>query len=242
MEENRGLRAQNQGLAEEAAYAKELASSAAVELKNLAEEVTKLSKQNARQAKELMAAQEMAYQRAGPLPPGHGAGRLGRRGRSASRGQEFLGGAAHDDLEEMRAEVLARRQREAALEAALGEKEAAEEELRRRYDEAKKREAALENELAGMWVVVAKLKKGAGAAAAAALGGAAAELNADEKPNNHGFDPARCLKENNDENKETVLREIPVVDASLKQVNGQLNHNSELEPLLSRLKVKKSTT
>ncbi|CAA7391963.1 unnamed protein product [Spirodela intermedia] len=233
VEENTGLRMQNQDLAEEAAYAKELASSAAVELKNLAEEVTKLSKQNARQAKELMAAQEMAYQRAGPLPPGHGTGRHSRRGRSTSRGQEFLGGAAHDDLEEMRAEMAARKQREAALEAALGEKEATEEELRRRYDEAKRREAALENELAGMWVVVAKLKKGA----AAALGGAAAELSADERPN-HGFDPARCLKENNDENKETVLREIPVVDASLKQVNGQLNQNSELEPLLSRLKAR----
>ncbi|CAA6656394.1 unnamed protein product [Spirodela intermedia] len=223
VEENKGLRMQNQDLAEEAAYAKELASSAAVELKNLAEEVTKLSKQNARQAKELMAAQEMAYQRTGPLPPGHGAGRHSRRGRSTSRGQEFLGGA----------EMAARKQREAALEAALGEKEATEEELRRRYDEAKRREAALENELAGMWVVVAKLKKGA----AAALGGAAAELSADERPN-HGFDPARCLKENNDENKETVLREIPVVDASLKQVNGQLNQNSELEPLLSRLKAR----
>lgn len=39
-EENSGLRVQNQKLAEEASYAKELASAAAVELKNLAGEVT----------------------------------------------------------------------------------------------------------------------------------------------------------------------------------------------------------
>lgn len=42
IEENSGLRSQNQKLAEEASYAKELASAAAVELKNLAGEVTKL--------------------------------------------------------------------------------------------------------------------------------------------------------------------------------------------------------
>ncbi|KAG7960452.1 hypothetical protein I3843_10G124300 [Carya illinoinensis] len=52
------LRVQNQKLAEEASYAKELASAAAVELKNLAGEVTKLSLQNAKHGKELFAARD----------------------------------------------------------------------------------------------------------------------------------------------------------------------------------------
>ncbi|GAB4856347.1 hypothetical protein Ancab_014270 [Ancistrocladus abbreviatus] len=59
--------------------------------------------------------------------------------------------------------LLASKQREAALEAALAEKEFAEEECRKKVDEAKKREASLENDLANMWVLVAKLKKEGGA-------------------------------------------------------------------------------
>ncbi|KAE8654335.1 Kinesin-related protein 11 [Hibiscus syriacus] len=47
-EEKSGLCVQNQKLAEEASYAKELASAAAVELKNLASEVTRLSVHNAK--------------------------------------------------------------------------------------------------------------------------------------------------------------------------------------------------
>ncbi|GAB4852782.1 hypothetical protein Ancab_016990 [Ancistrocladus abbreviatus] len=56
----------------------------------------------------------------------------------------------------------ASKQREAALEAALAEKEFAEEECRKKVDEAKKREASLENDLENMWVLVAKLKKEGG--------------------------------------------------------------------------------
>ncbi|GAB4860574.1 hypothetical protein Ancab_035734, partial [Ancistrocladus abbreviatus] len=58
--------------------------------------------------------------------------------------------------------IKASMQREVALEAALAEKEFAEEECRK-VDEAKKREASLENDLANMWVLVAKLKKEGGA-------------------------------------------------------------------------------
>ncbi|GAB4837070.1 hypothetical protein Ancab_001983, partial [Ancistrocladus abbreviatus] len=60
-------------------------------------------------------------------------------------------------------ELQASKQREAALEAALAEKEFAEEECRKKVDKAKKREASLENNLANMWVLVAKLKKEGGA-------------------------------------------------------------------------------
>ncbi|GAB4849363.1 hypothetical protein Ancab_004165 [Ancistrocladus abbreviatus] len=52
---------------------------------------------------------------------------------------------------DLKIELQARKQREAALEAALAEKEFAEEECRNKVDEAKKREASLENDLANMW-------------------------------------------------------------------------------------------
>ncbi|GAB4849805.1 Kinesin-like protein KIN-7D, mitochondrial [Ancistrocladus abbreviatus] len=63
----------------------------------------------------------------------------------------------------MKIELQASKQREAALEAALAEKEFAEEECRKKVDEAKKREASLKNDLANIWVLVAKLKKEGGA-------------------------------------------------------------------------------
>ncbi|MCI34409.1 kinesin-related protein 4-like, partial [Trifolium medium] len=59
-------------------------------------------------------------------------------------------------------ELQARKQREAVLETALAEKEIMEEEHRNRVEEAKKRESSLENDLANMWVLVAKLKREAG--------------------------------------------------------------------------------
>ncbi|KAF2301918.1 hypothetical protein GH714_030399 [Hevea brasiliensis] len=143
-EENSGLRVQNQKLAEEASYAKELASAAAVELKNLAGEVTKLSLQNAKLEKELLAARESVHSR-----------------------------------EDLKMELLARKQREASLETALAEKEFIEEEYRKKAEEAKKREAALENDLANMWVLVAKLKK---------EGGYIPEVSTDER-HSDGIDP-----------------------------------------------------
>ena len=238
MEENSRLRLTVKDLSEEAAYAKELASSAAVELKNLAEEITRLSKQNARQAKELVALQH----------PGR------RSGRRLSRGPEES--MDSPEVDELRTELLAKRQREAALQAALVEKEEAEEEMRRRYEETRRREMALENELAGMWVVVARLKKGV----------VGSDLGPDEVRDRVGLvenwgrqakelvekDEVRSnhpLKENNgnsnnhhpleDNKKETVLREIHVADASLKP--PPVSNNPELEPLLSRLKVTRPT-
>ncbi|XP_028793548.1 kinesin-like protein KIN-7D, mitochondrial [Neltuma alba] len=172
-EENSGLLVQNQKLAEEASYAKELASAAAVELKNLAGEVTKLSLQNAKLEKELIAAQDLANARNSSLQTSNGLNRKyndarsGRKGRTSSRANEFS--AVLDDFEarsleaeDMKMELQARKQREAALEAALAEKEFLEEEYRKKAEEAKKREAALENDLANMWVLVARLKKEGG--------------------------------------------------------------------------------
>ncbi|KAG6403616.1 hypothetical protein SASPL_135842 [Salvia splendens] len=166
LEENSGLRVQNQKLSEEASYAKELASAAAVELKNLAGEVTKLSVQNAKLEKELLAAREISSRNSG-----NGGNRrlneiqrTGRRGRASSRSNDS--GMVNGDFDlwsldsdDLKLELQARKQREATLEVALAEKEVLEDEYRKKFEEAKKREAALENDLANMWVLVAQLKK-----------------------------------------------------------------------------------
>ncbi|XP_076914227.1 kinesin-like protein KIN-7D, mitochondrial [Bidens hawaiensis] len=142
LEENSGLLVQNQKLLEEASYAKELASAAAIELKNLANEVTKLSFQNTKLEKELAAA------RSNNRP------KSGRNGR-------IIPGRVNDefDLEDVKKELQARKQREASLEAALAEKENIENEYRKIVEELKKKEAVLENDLANMRVHVAQLKK-----------------------------------------------------------------------------------
>ncbi|XP_011092838.1 kinesin-like protein KIN-7D, mitochondrial [Sesamum indicum] len=171
LEENSGLRVQNQKLSEEASYAKELASAAAVELKNLAGEVTKLSLQNAKLEKELQAARELSS-RSSSIHAGNvgnrkhnDAQRSGRRGRLTGRSNDVSAMANVDfdswnlDPEDLKLELQARKQREASLEAALAEKEILEDEYRKKIEEAKKREAALENDLANMWVLVAQLKK-----------------------------------------------------------------------------------
>ncbi|KAF0928782.1 hypothetical protein E2562_010660 [Oryza meyeriana var. granulata] len=214
-EEKRELVNQNHKLCEEVAYAKELASSAAVELKNLAEEVTKLSVQNAKQAKELLIAQEMAHSR---VP--------GRKGRSAGRGRDEVGTWSLD-LEDMKMELQARKQREAALEAALAEKEHLEEEYKKKFDEAKKKELSLENDLAGMWVLVAKLKRGA-------LG--ISDLNVDDRSINLA-DITNGTKENKAD-KNVAVVEKQLSDNTVKSLTAEEYRNPEFEPLLVRLKAK----
>ncbi|CAK9315924.1 unnamed protein product [Citrullus colocynthis] len=169
-EEISGLHVQNQKLAEEASYAKELASAAAVELKNLAAEVTKLSLQNAKLEKELMSARELAHSKnnhSGNRKYNDGS-RPGRKGRLSGWSNDVSAATSDDfeswnlDPDDLKMELHARKQREEALEAALAEKELLEDDYRKKMEEAKKREAALENDLANMWVLVAKLKKEGG--------------------------------------------------------------------------------
>nr|CAB3499157.1 unnamed protein product [Digitaria exilis] len=214
-EDHRDLISQNHKLSEEAAYAKELASSAAVELKNLAEEVTKLSVLNAKQAKELLVAQEMAHSRV-----------HARKGRTVSRGRDEVGTWSLD-LEDMKMELQARRQREAALEAALAEKELLEEEYKKKFDEAKKKELSLENDLAGMWVLVAKLKRGA-------LG--ISDLNVDDRSINLA-DITNGTKENKLD-KNFALVEKQISDDTVKSLTTEEHRSPEFEPLLVRLKAK----
>ncbi|KAK8490281.1 hypothetical protein V6N13_080651 [Hibiscus sabdariffa] len=202
-EENSGLCVQNKKLAEEASYAKELASAAAVELKNLASEVTRLSVQNAKLEKELSAARELARSRGSSNQTVNGVNRKysegtrpGRKGRLSGRSHDFSGAAGDDfeswniDPDDLKIELQARKQREAALEAALTEKEIIENEYRKKVEEAKKREEALENDLANMWVLVAKLKK---------EGAPTPESNTDEQHSN-GIDNVDDPKANNIEN------------------------------------------
>ncbi|GER40321.1 kinesin heavy chain [Striga asiatica] len=129
---------------EEASYAKELAAAAAVELRNLAHEVTKLSYENARLAAELASAKDSRCKtrQSGTRPAR----------KHHDEDHRFL------SAEEFEQELNARYQREASLVAALSERDNIEADLRRRLDEAMRHEEKLENELANMWVLVAKTR------------------------------------------------------------------------------------
>lgn len=147
------LEQRNKKLAEESSYAKGLASAAAVELKALSEEVAKLMNQNERLSSELAALKNSPTPRRSV-----GAARNGRRETPVKR---------HDQgpsPSELKKELAVFRERELAYEAAFHERDERESELQRRVEESKQREAYLENELANMWVLVAKLKRSQGGA------------------------------------------------------------------------------
>ncbi|KAL3515119.1 hypothetical protein ACH5RR_022021 [Cinchona calisaya] len=235
LEENSGLRVQNQKFSEEASYAKELASAAAVELKNLAGEVTKLSLQNAKLEKELLAARDLMNSRSSNMQSGSGGNRKnndgprpGRRGRVSGR-VNGVSGLVHDDFdvwnldhEDLKMELQARKQREAALEAALAEKEVLEDEYRKRVEEAKKREAALENDLANMWVLVAQLRK---------EGGATQELKNNDVQD--GVDHPNDSKIDNVVSKDKILIDVKPLDQTIPSADIHRE-----EPLVARLKAR----
>ncbi|XWS43269.1 hypothetical protein CRYUN_Cryun16bG0088500 [Craigia yunnanensis] len=143
------LELRNQKLAEESSYAKGLASAAAVELKALSEEVAKLMNHNERLAAEL-AAKNSPTQRRTSTPWN------GRR-ESLTKRHDQVGSPSN-----LKRELAISKERELSYEAALLEKDHREAELQRKVEESKQREAYLENELANMWVLVAKLKKSNG--------------------------------------------------------------------------------
>ncbi|KAL8134347.1 kinesin-like protein KIN-7C, mitochondrial [Apium graveolens] len=158
LEEKDGLVIHSQKLAEEGSYAKELAAAAAVELRNLAEEVTKLSYQNAKLTADLAAAKEISSKSSF----GQSASMFDvkRNGSIGGRPDERL--KKHKDgilVEELGQELDAMYQREASLVSALSERDEKEAEMRKRLDEAKQHEEDLENELSNMWVLVANLRE-----------------------------------------------------------------------------------
>lgn len=145
------LELRNQKLAEESTYAKGLASAAAVELKALSEEVAKLMNHNERLAAELAASKNSPTQRRNSPSV-----RNGRRESHVKRNDQA---GSNSDIKR---ELALSKERELSYEAALLEKDQKEAELQRKIEESKQREAYLENELANMWVLVAKLKKSQG--------------------------------------------------------------------------------
>ena len=219
MEENGGLQIQGLKLAEEASYAKELASAAAVELKNLAEEVKKLSLQNSQLTNELIAVQEASFSRLSNNPSTNG-GYAKVSHVKLTQERAWTGRDVDDDVadfdsweldpDDMKMELKARKEREKNLEAALLDKEQIETELRKKLEEAKQREANLENDLAGMWVVVAQLK----------MEKRTSELEVDDNANcGKGADTHRSVEE-----LQCILEE-------------EKQRSSELKKLISRLKV-----
>ncbi|XP_022882610.1 kinesin-like protein KIN-7K, chloroplastic isoform X1 [Olea europaea var. sylvestris] len=145
------LELRNNKLAEESSYAKGLASAAAVELKALSEEVAKLMKHNEKLAAELEVQKHSPTQRRATI-----ANRNGRRDGYVKRLEQ---GVLTSD---MKRELALSREKELSYEAALAEKDQREAYLQRKVEESKQKEAYLENELANMWVLVAKLKKSQG--------------------------------------------------------------------------------
>uniref|UniRef100_A0A7N0T0D5 Uncharacterized protein n=1 Tax=Kalanchoe fedtschenkoi TaxID=63787 RepID=A0A7N0T0D5_KALFE len=167
VEGNTLLRVQNQKVAEEASYAKQLASAAAVELKNLANEVSKLSHENAKLKNELLTSKDLVHkssyvQNVNGFSHKHIDPRAGRKSRISSGGSELLGNLSGDfelDPEALRIELQARIQKEAVLEAELVGKKTVEDEYRKNLEQANGRVQSLENDLANTRVLVAELKK-----------------------------------------------------------------------------------
>ncbi|KAL0833145.1 hypothetical protein Bca101_085034 [Brassica carinata] len=145
-------------------------------------------------------------------------GRKGRISSGRSSGDEFE--SWNLDPEALKMELQARKQREAALESALADKEFIEGEYRKKAEEAKRREEALENDLANMWVLVAKLKKD---------NGALSEVNGT------ATGPAREIDKNQ---ASMVLRERHAPRQPEVAVVAKIEETPKEEPLVARLKAR----
>ncbi|KAK1301343.1 Kinesin-like protein NACK2 [Acorus calamus] len=166
-ESKKYLESRNQKLAEECTYAKGLASAAAVELKALSEEVAKLMNDNERLTAELAASTKSSTQRRTNSGPRN----INRRDINGRR-QDQLGSLSvvrkeatstnHDRERALETALMEKNQREAELEKKADELRQQEMELHKKVEESSQREAYLENELANMWVLVAKLKRSQG--------------------------------------------------------------------------------
>lgn len=229
IEQKDGLEVHSQKLAEEAAYAKELASAAAVELKALAEEVTKLSYQNAKLTSDLQVAQDLNFGRAA------GSVKYGQNDQS----QDHPAGRRGIVSADIRRDLIASHEREAALETILMEKEQKEAEVQKRIEEAKQREADLENELANMWVLVAKLKKGQENLDEDKQGGLNACRDCKSRSLTGDNNTPYSIERNNITN-ETRLDENEVNGNDLEELKVSLEYERqrrlEVESILSQLK------
>ncbi|RDY09033.1 Kinesin-like protein KIN-7E, chloroplastic, partial [Mucuna pruriens] len=157
VEEKDGFEIQSQKLAEEASYAKELAAAAAVELRNLAEEVTKLTYENAELTGDLAAAKEASCK--SNFSPTSSYDCKQNSNSSFQRDGQLKKLENEVLIEELQKDLNARFEREAALEAALSMKVEIEADLRRTLDEIKYQKQDLEYELTSMRMLVAKMRK-----------------------------------------------------------------------------------
>ncbi|XP_040364017.1 kinesin-like protein KIN-7C, mitochondrial isoform X1 [Rosa chinensis] len=235
-EEKEGLEVQNLKLSEEASYAKELASAAAVELRNLAEEVTKLSYENAKLTGDLAAAKEVQCR-----------SNCCQRSTSYDFKKNSINGArangfhkrSEDEIlvEELQKELTARCQREAALEKEVYERDQLEDDLRKTLENVKQREADLENELANMWVRVAKLRKSGNNAEDVSLQGVLESesshtriRNGNVPSNNHSY----AMFKDNERNEN--LNEMGTLEDLRASYLEEKRRCKELESYISRLK------
>ncbi|KAL8259817.1 hypothetical protein R6Q59_027770 [Mikania micrantha] len=143
------LEARNRKLADDSSYAKGLASAAAVELTALSEEIAKLMNHN-----EILTTELAAAPKHSPSPrKATGPTKNTRNARTKEQSPTQL---------ELKRELALSREREMSYEAMISKKDNLETELQQQLEESKQKEAYLENELANMWVMVAKLKRSQG--------------------------------------------------------------------------------
>lgn len=228
-EEKDGLEIQSQKLAEEASYAKELASAAAVELRHLAEEVTKLSYQNAKLTSDLVAAKEAASARISS----HRNGLLDvKQDACLKKGDGHL-------VEELQKELLSRCQREASLEAALSVRDKREADLLKRIEEGRRREEDLENELANMWVLVAKSNKSEASSVGSSCNG---DVIPDLPPKFlngfHSANPHPGAKSKEGKLLNAAVSATEPLEEVKAAYESERRKRKELESVLSRLKVR----
>ncbi|KAL8263090.1 hypothetical protein R6Q59_024439 [Mikania micrantha] len=143
------LEAQNRKLTDDRSYAKELASAAAVELTVLSEEVAKLMIHNERLSAKLA------------ITPKHPPTRK-TMDRSAKNGRNAKLKEQSPTQMELKRQLALSREREMSYEAIISKMDDNQTDLQLRLEESKQKEAYLENELANMWVMVAKIKKSQG--------------------------------------------------------------------------------
>ncbi|KAJ4953387.1 hypothetical protein NE237_030219 [Protea cynaroides] len=236
-EEKDGLEIHSQKLAEEASYAKELAAAAAVELKNLAEEVTKLSYENAKLTEDLAAAAKEALCRSNGYDRHKSFN--GRQDHNSGTRLESCLRTPEDGIlvEKLKKELLENCQREASLESELFERDHRENELQNRLEEARRREVDLENELANMWVLVAKMKKSGCSYEETSLEGAHASnishariKNEFPSPNGHSSKMFKSVETCRDMDERFTLEELRA------GYEGERRRCRELESIISRLK------
>lgn len=227
IEEKEALEIHHQKLAEEASYAKELAGAAAVELRNLAEEVTKLSYLNAELASQKDApCKNRCCQRSVPFDMKQNGDGGGQPDAHVRKTEDCL------SVDELEQELNARHQREASLVAALYERDKIESELRKQLDETKRREEDMENELANMWALVAKMRKSGPASQTVSFEGSDVSNILEAKSRND-------ISLSKDKKVNETFENIPAVDTSeeLKaRYHKERKRCKELDDLVSRLK------